>query len=149
MIFSWSNNNKSIWILIYFLIFRFEEFVISIRLGDLIPRDNLRAADLDGQYSQWKYLLIEEPFELINAARSVYNERTFEKIVQVFQKSASVIKQTKSLDSLFREKYYVDDSNDYYYNSNSSNNYSNNNYNNNHNNNYNRHHNYGYRHWYR
>lgn len=58
------------------------------------------------KFSQWKYILIEEPFNLSNTARSVFDHFVFRQIVKVFQTSAAKIAQTKSFESLFNEQFY-------------------------------------------
>ena len=82
----------------------------------------------------WPRFCFLEPFELTNTARSVYNGAVFHKILNVFEKSASVLKRTRSLTSLFKEKFYNASSNnndDLYYGKN----YGHGNYGNNNNNN--------------
>ncbi|CAF0811092.1 unnamed protein product [Brachionus calyciflorus] len=93
----------------YFSNFNFEYSVISVRTGTHIPKNCLPRDILENdnyKFSQWKHILIEEPFDLSNTARSVFDHYVFKQIVQVFKRSSKTIKETKSYDSLFNEKYY-------------------------------------------
>ena len=120
----------------------------------MIPRKYLPQRELDHEYTSWKYILIEgrtprrrlklafhsdascslslvsEPFELTNTARSVYNGSVFAKILQVFEKSANALRKSRSLSSLFKDKFYnaSNSNDDNYYGNNYNNNNNNNNY---------------------
>lgn len=95
--------------LAYYAKFKFEYCVISVRTGSIIPKNCLPREMLEsenGKYSQWKYILIEEPFDLSNTARSVFDHFVFRQIVKVFEISASKIAQTKSYECLFGDQFY-------------------------------------------
>lgn len=49
---------------------------------------------------QWKFLCIEEPFDLTNTARSVYDVAEFKRIRDVFYNSYKTLSNTHSLDSI-------------------------------------------------
>ena len=83
----------------------FEEKIISVRTGQLINKTCLPANLLNGQYTEWKYMLIEEPFDLTNTARSVFDQRVFSQIKNVFKKSAEVYGSFKNVDFLFEKKF--------------------------------------------
>ncbi|XP_050679392.1 poly(A) RNA polymerase gld-2 homolog A-like [Leptidea sinapis] len=68
----------------YYADFPYEQTVISVRSGRRIPLDECRP-HLDPYY--WKHICVEEPFDLSNTARSVYDPDTFEKIVVAFRDS--------------------------------------------------------------
>lgn len=78
--------------------------MISARTGSIIPKNALPSQALDTQYTQWKFILIEEPFDLSNTARAVYDYSVYREIVDVFKESNKVIKKTKSFDQLFTGK---------------------------------------------
>jgi poly(A) RNA polymerase GLD2 len=65
----------------------------------------LPANSVNGQYSEWKYLLIEEPFDLTNTARSVFDQRVFSQIINVFKKSAEIYGSLRNVDFLFEKKF--------------------------------------------
>ncbi|RMZ95341.1 poly(A) RNA polymerase GLD2-like, partial [Brachionus plicatilis] len=93
----------------FYAAFSFEYCVISIRTGEAIPKNFLPRDMLEsenGKYSQWKYILIEEPFDMSNTARSVFDHYVFRQIVGVFKQSAAKIDKTKSYESLFAEEFY-------------------------------------------
>lgn len=50
---------------------------------------------------QWKQLCIEEPFDLTNTARSVYDIDIFNRIKMVFITSYTKIKETMDLSTIF------------------------------------------------
>merc|ERR1711976_332591 len=64
--------------------FQFLDDAISIRLGTKMPRE-VAMQQSSGQHpmNQWKCICIEEPFDLSNTARSVYDEFTFQRILHV------------------------------------------------------------------
>lgn len=102
----------------YYANFNFEFCVISVRTGTVISKNCLPREILQNdnqKFSEWKYILIEEPFDLSNTARSVFDYNIFNRIVQVFKQSARQISETKSYDSLFREKFYIPSSSNYDY----------------------------------
>ncbi|RXG54443.1 Poly(A) RNA polymerase gld-2-like protein A [Armadillidium vulgare] len=82
--------------------FMFIENSISIRTGGILPTDECRYVRTRKNDSRmWKYLCIEEPFDLTNTARSVYDELVFEKVRNVFKDSCKLLKESKNLEVLF------------------------------------------------
>ncbi len=70
--------------------------------------------ELEDSRSEWKHLLIEEPFDQTNTARSVFDYRVFQQVLKVFKKSHDIIRQTHNIESLFNEK-FTNFSNQYSY----------------------------------
>ncbi|XP_076757901.1 poly(A) RNA polymerase gld-2 homolog A isoform X2 [Xylocopa sonorina] len=69
----------------YYVMFDFNQYAISVRLANKIPiEDCRRARSYKNDPHQWKYLCIEEPFDLTNTARSVYDPDVFTRIKHVF-----------------------------------------------------------------
>ncbi|RVE40983.1 hypothetical protein evm_014366 [Chilo suppressalis] len=61
---------------------------VSVRAGARVPIAECRAARAHkNDPHQWKLLCVEEPFDLTNTARSVYDPETFERIVNTFRES--------------------------------------------------------------
>lgn len=87
----------------YVLLFlSYTQFAISIRTGSVLPINICRSAkSLKNDIHQWKELCIEEPFDLTNTARSVYDFETFERVKAVFVASWHVLQDTLNLDSVF------------------------------------------------
>lgn len=83
--------------------FRYDKHAISVRLGFLIDIDDFLENDTTN-YGE-ALLAIEEPFDLTNTARSVYDDDEFERILRVFRKSYYTIEKTKSYSSLLTEKF--------------------------------------------
>ncbi|XP_063235132.1 poly(A) RNA polymerase gld-2 homolog A-like [Bacillus rossius redtenbacheri] len=87
----------------YYASFDYSLYAVSVRLASRIPiEDCRRARTYKNDPHQWKYLCIEEPFDLTNTARSVYDRDVFEKVKHVFVKSFNHLKKTKKLESIFR-----------------------------------------------
>lgn len=67
---------------------RYDKMAVSVRLGARVPVAECRAARAHkNDPHQWKLLCVEEPFDLTNTARSVYDPDTFDKIVATFRAS--------------------------------------------------------------
>ncbi|XP_064619135.1 poly(A) RNA polymerase gld-2 homolog A-like isoform X2 [Lineus longissimus] len=81
--------------------FDFENDVISIRLGTKVPKRIIARQSFQGPAAQWKFLCIEEPFDLSNTSRSVYDQYTFMRILQVFKVSHRRLHSTRNIMSLF------------------------------------------------
>ncbi|CAF0905206.1 unnamed protein product [Rotaria sordida] len=83
--------------------FRYEKHAISVRMGCLIDKDDF----LDNDTTNYGHALlaIEEPFDLTNTARSVYDDDEFERIVRVFRRSYYTIDKTKSFSSILTEQF--------------------------------------------
>ena len=102
-----SQNNQSLGQLFleflhYYSNFNYSQYAISIRTGALIPIEYCRQAkSLKNDIHQWKELCIEEPFDLTNTARSVYDSDTFERVKLVFVSSFRVLQETLDINSIF------------------------------------------------
>lgn len=46
-----------------------------------------------------------EPFDLSNAARSVFDEYVFKKVLDVFRKSNKIHKETKNINDLLEQRF--------------------------------------------
>ncbi|CAH0588239.1 unnamed protein product [Chrysodeixis includens] len=72
----------------YYAEFPYDSMAVSVRAGARVPVADCRAARAHkNDPHQWKLLCVEEPFDLTNTARSVYDPETFEKIVNTFRES--------------------------------------------------------------
>ncbi|XP_049792131.1 poly(A) RNA polymerase gld-2 homolog A-like isoform X2 [Schistocerca nitens] len=86
----------------YYVEFDFSQYAISVRVAGKIPIEECRhVRSYKNDPHQWKYLCIEEPFDLTNTARSVYDRDVFEKVKQVFQDSYEKLKKTRDIVSIF------------------------------------------------
>ncbi|KAF5280241.1 hypothetical protein FQA39_LY18091 [Lamprigera yunnana] len=84
--------------LYYYATFNYDMYAISVRVASRVHIDECRyARSLKNDPYQWKYLCIEEPFDLTNTARSVYSLPTFKRIQRVFQVSSNILIETKNL----------------------------------------------------
>lgn len=103
-----SDNNQTLGELLlgflrYFATFNYSQYAISVRLGARIPIDECRMArSHKNDPHQWKHLCIEEPFDLTNTARSVYDPEIFERIKAVFIASHNRLEHTRDLISIFK-----------------------------------------------
>lgn len=95
----------------YYSNFKFEYNIISVRKGTILLKQFL-PPHLINDHSEWKHLLVEEPFDLSNAARSVFDEYVFKHIKHVFRESNIVYKKSQDMSKLFKEKYYTTLQND-------------------------------------
>ncbi|KAG7171314.1 Poly(A) RNA polymerase gld-2 A-like [Homarus americanus] len=78
--------------------FTFIEETISVRTGGIAPTDQCRNVQSRKNDSRmWKYLCIEEPFDLTNTARSVYDEAVFERVKKVFVDSYKQLNEKRDL----------------------------------------------------
>ncbi|KAH8368777.1 hypothetical protein KR084_001668 [Drosophila pseudotakahashii] len=92
----------------YYSSFDFRNFAISIRTGGVLPVATCRMAKSPkNDVYQWKELNIEEPFDLSNTARSVYDYATFERVKGVFLASARRLDHTLDLATVFRPIHHV------------------------------------------
>ena len=71
----------------------------------MLAKNYLPRYELEDSRSEWKHLLIEEPFDQTNTARSVFDFRVFQQVLKVFKKSFDLIRQTRNIDSLFSESF--------------------------------------------
>lgn len=105
---AWTSNNVQslgelfVGFLDYYSNFRYGDYIISVRTGELIPKDCLSS---DDEAAKSSYIKIEEPFDLTNTARSVYDMYTFTEIKHIFKKSAQALNSQKNFDAIFSEKF--------------------------------------------
>ncbi|ALC49825.1 wisp, partial [Drosophila busckii] len=86
----------------YYSNFDFRNNAISIRTGGILPVAACRLAKSPkNDMQQWKELNIEEPFDLSNTARSVYDYGTFERVKAVIVGSARRLEHTLDISSIF------------------------------------------------
>ena len=86
----------------YYVMFDFNQYAISVRLASKIPiEDCRRARSYKNDPHQWKYLCIEEPFDLTNTARSVYDPDVFARIKRVFDCTYQILKESHDLSRIF------------------------------------------------
>ncbi|OWR51040.1 poly(A) RNA polymerase gld-2 homolog A-like isoform X1 [Danaus plexippus] len=75
----------------YYAEFPYEQMAVSVRAARRVPvwecRARAAAAPPHHSPAHWKLLCVEEPFDLTNTARSVYDPETFEQIVSTFRSS--------------------------------------------------------------
>ncbi|KAJ8718705.1 hypothetical protein PYW08_002942 [Mythimna loreyi] len=72
----------------YYAEFPYDKMAVSVRAGARVPVGVCRAARAHkNDPHQWKLLCVEEPFDLTNTARSVYDPESFDKIVSTFRTS--------------------------------------------------------------
>ncbi|GAB6028349.1 hypothetical protein CHUAL_002519 [Chamberlinius hualienensis] len=101
-----SENNQSLGQLLvgflnYFSSFPFGEQAISVRLGQRISKYNCQyQRSRKNNPGQWKCLSIEEPFDLTNTARSVYDYDVFARIEEVFRSSHRKLLMSRNLKSI-------------------------------------------------
>lgn len=81
--------------------FTFIEETISVRTGGTVPTVQCRSVrSRKNDARMWKYLCIEEPFDLTNTARSVYDEAVFERVKKVFVDSYKLLNEKRDLSSI-------------------------------------------------
>ncbi|XP_011309656.1 poly(A) RNA polymerase gld-2 homolog A-like [Fopius arisanus] len=86
----------------YYSNFDFNQYAISVRLARKVPIDDCRRArSWKNDPHQWKLLCIEEPFDLTNTARSVYDYAVFSRIKTVFRRTYQRLKESMNLASIF------------------------------------------------
>lgn len=86
----------------YYSNFDYTQYAISVRTGSILPIEVCRQAkSIKNDIHQWKELCIEEPFDLTNTARSVYDCETFERVKAVFIASWKILLETLDLNSIF------------------------------------------------
>lgn len=86
----------------YYSHFDYSQYAISVRTASILPIEECRQArSYKNDPHQWKQLCIEEPFDLTNTARSVYDGEIFDKIKNVFVTSYKVLHETMDLNSVF------------------------------------------------
>ncbi|XP_015186864.1 PREDICTED: poly(A) RNA polymerase gld-2 homolog A-like isoform X4 [Polistes dominula] len=86
----------------YYVTFDFSQYAISVRLArKVLIEDCRRARSLKNDPHQWKCLCIEEPFDLTNTARSVYDPDVFARIKLIFDCTYQKLKEGYNLASIF------------------------------------------------
>ncbi|XP_076222957.1 poly(A) RNA polymerase gld-2 homolog A isoform X2 [Nomia melanderi] len=86
----------------YYVTFDFNQYAISVRLANKIPIEECRRVrSYKNDPHQWKYLCIEEPFDLTNTARSVYDPDVFARIKRVFDRTYQNLKEHHDLARIF------------------------------------------------
>ncbi|XP_012238563.1 poly(A) RNA polymerase gld-2 homolog A-like isoform X2 [Bombus vosnesenskii] len=86
----------------YYVMFDFNQYAISVRLANKIAIEECRRArSYKNDPHQWKYLCIEEPFDLTNTARSVYDPDVFARIKHVFDCTYQNLKEHHDLARIF------------------------------------------------
>lgn len=86
----------------YYSVFEYSKLAISVRVGGVLPIETCRSSKAaKNDIHQWNELCIEEPFDLTNTARSVYDPETFERIRSIFLASYRRLESTRSLNSIF------------------------------------------------
>ncbi|CAG7784890.1 unnamed protein product [Allacma fusca] len=84
--------------------FDYARAAVSVRLGCHVPiKLCMQTRSYKNDPHQWKYLCVEEPFDLTNTARSVYDKEAFDKIRGVFYASWQRLAYTRDLESIFHE----------------------------------------------
>ncbi|XP_058121323.1 poly(A) RNA polymerase gld-2 homolog B-like isoform X2 [Anopheles ziemanni] len=92
----------------YYKDFDYAHYAISVRMASIIPIEECRMAkSYKNDPHQWKHLCIEEPFDLTNTARSVFDGEVFEQIKCTFAASCRMLKDTKDLSVLFGEPLFT------------------------------------------
>ncbi|KAK9507702.1 hypothetical protein O3M35_007499 [Rhynocoris fuscipes] len=90
----------------YYSTFDFLHYAISVRLASVIPIEECRMVRMPkNDPHQWKLLCIEEPFDLTNTARSVYDPEKFKHIRNTFARSAQALQITRTLESIFNKSF--------------------------------------------
>ncbi|KAK3927819.1 Poly(A) RNA polymerase gld-2-like protein A [Frankliniella fusca] len=86
----------------YYAQFDYTKNAVSVRTGGCLPIEECRhARSFKNDPHQWKYLCIEEPFDLTNTAHSVYDPEVFEKIKSTFRTSFEILNDSRSLERVF------------------------------------------------
>ncbi|XP_053695202.1 poly(A) RNA polymerase gld-2 homolog B-like [Sabethes cyaneus] len=86
----------------YYANFDYTHYAISVRTGSVISIESARVArSYKNDPHHWRQLCIEEPFDLTNTARSVFDADIFEQIKSVFSTCWRRLKDTNDLNSIF------------------------------------------------
>ncbi|XP_059620199.1 uncharacterized protein LOC132264126 [Phlebotomus argentipes] len=90
----------------YYSTFDYSQYAISVRTASCLSIDFCRMQrSPKNDPHQWKHLCIEEPFDLTNTARSVYDSDVFEKIKFIFLLSWRTLEATMDLNAIFKPLY--------------------------------------------
>ncbi|KAL5005038.1 hypothetical protein ScPMuIL_018494 [Solemya velum] len=82
---------------------QYDQDVMSVRLGTKVPL--FMVMEQTDQPSMWKCLCIEEPFDLSNTARSVYDENTFLRVKRVFYSSYTKLSRTRNAETILQHPF--------------------------------------------
>ncbi|XP_043284893.1 poly(A) RNA polymerase gld-2 homolog A-like isoform X2 [Venturia canescens] len=86
----------------YYAMFDYSKYAISVRMARKMPIDECRRViSYKNDPYEWKYLCIEEPFDLTNTARSVYDYAVFSRIKEIFVNAYQRLKDNRDLGSIF------------------------------------------------
>nr|XP_029727033.1 poly(A) RNA polymerase gld-2 homolog B [Aedes albopictus]XP_029727043.1 poly(A) RNA polymerase gld-2 homolog B [Aedes albopictus] len=86
----------------YYANFDYAHYAISVRTASVIPIESARVArSYKNDPHHWRQLCIEEPFDLTNTARSVFDADVFDQIKSVFSICWRRLKETNDLSSIF------------------------------------------------
>lgn len=86
----------------YYANFDYTLYAISVRTASVISIESARVArSYKNDPHHWRQLCIEEPFDLTNTARSVFDAEIFEQIKSVFSTCWRRLKDTNDLSSVF------------------------------------------------
>ncbi|XP_058446222.1 poly(A) RNA polymerase gld-2 homolog B-like isoform X3 [Malaya genurostris] len=86
----------------YYANFDYTHYAISVRTASVIPIESARVArSYKNDPHHWRQLCIEEPFDLTNTARSVFDAEIFEQIKSVFSTCWRRLKDTNDLNAIF------------------------------------------------
>ncbi|XP_058060968.1 poly(A) RNA polymerase gld-2 homolog B [Anopheles bellator] len=92
----------------YYTHFEYARYAISVRTASIIPIEECRLArSYKNDPHHWKHLCIEEPFDLTNTARSVFDGDVFEQIKSTFATSWRMLKASKRLSVLFGDPLFT------------------------------------------
>ncbi|KAG8233879.1 hypothetical protein J437_LFUL013996 [Ladona fulva] len=85
--------------------FDFSQYAVSVRCASKISIEDCKhVRTYKNDPHQWKYLCIEEPFDLTNTARSVYDKDVFERVKEVFRNSWETLVKSENIDCLFGQE---------------------------------------------
>ncbi|GIY78869.1 poly(A) RNA polymerase gld-2 homolog A [Caerostris darwini] len=88
--------------------FNFEEDVMSVRLGRVIPKiQAIQNSSPKNKQAHWKFICIEEPFDFTNTARVCFDEVVFEHIHHTFIDSYNRITKISKLSSILNDKIVI------------------------------------------
>jgi hypothetical protein len=92
----------------FFPFYSYSKNAISVRTGGILPIEECKSArSLKNDPNHWQTLCIEEPFDLTNTARSAYDGEVFRKIKDVFFSSYYRLKESRNLESVFRDPIFT------------------------------------------
>ncbi|EEZ98847.1 poly(A) RNA polymerase gld-2 homolog A [Tribolium castaneum] len=85
----------------YYSYFNYQHYAISVRTGSRIPIEICKQVKSPkNDPHQWKFLCIEEPFDLSNTARSVFDLEIFKHIKQIISASYKELARNKQLSNI-------------------------------------------------